>query len=528
MFNKFKQFKRLLYINWILARYGVDDLILSTGWFGALHYIRYINPWNWRRQRHLTRAKRLRLALETLGPIFVKFGQALSTRRDLLPDDIANELAKLQDRVPAFSSAVAIANIEQAFNQPLSTLFQQFTKEPLAAASIAQVHSAELHDGRKVVVKILRPNVESMIRRDVALLYALANLAERYLVISRCLQPCAVVAEFEATLLDELNLVCEAANASQLKRNFSGSKLLYVPDIIWSHTRKNVLVMEQIFGTPIANIELLKQQQVDLKRLAENGVEIFFTQVFRDCFFHADMHPGNIFIDIREPQYPVYMAIDFGIMGSLNPVDQRYLAENLLAFFKRDYRRVASLHVDSGWVPADTRVDQFEAAIRTVCEPIFERPLKDISFGQLLLSLFQTAGRFNMQIQPQLVLLQKTLLNIEGLGRQLYPDLDLWQTAKPYLEKWLKRQMGPRQLLKQVRQNLPLWLEKLPEIPDLIYYSLQRASQPAKSELLSIPVITKKSKRYCFLAGIACGVLVAAIVLLYIIPIHSTASFIMT
>lgn len=474
MLNKLKRIKRLIYINWILARYGVDDLVLSTGWFGALHYLRYCNPWNWRPQRKTTRAIRLRLALETLGPIFVKFGQALSTRRDLLPDDIADELAKLQDQVHFFDSRIAINLIEQAFDQPIALIFQQFDQLPLAAASIAQVHTAELHDGRKVIVKILRPDIEKIVRRDIALLYSLAKFTERYWHAGRRLKPLAVVAEFEQTLLDELDLVREAANASQLKRNFAGSDLLHVPDIIWSHTRKNVLVMERIFGTPIANIALLKEQQVDLKKLAENGVEIFFTQVFRDCFFHADMHPGNIFVDIQNPQHPKYMAVDFGIMGTLNPTDQRYLADNLLAFFRRDYRRVANLHVDSGWIPATTRVDQFEAAIRAVCEPIFERPLKDISFGQLLLNLFQTAGRFNMEIQPQLVLLQKTLLNIEGLGRQLYPDLDLWQTAKPYLERWVKQQVGPRNLWRRIQDNLPLWAEKLPEIPDLLYYALKR------------------------------------------------------
>jgi len=463
---------RLIQIHFILTRYGLDELILSLHLFRPLRFLIYFNPWNWRTNKKRLRGERLRLALAALGPIFVKFGQALSTRRDLLPADIADELAKLQDKVPPFSGELAKQMIEKTYGFPLTEVFCDFNIIPLASASIAQVHTAKFHDGKQIIIKILRPKVQKSIQKDVALLYVLAGLAERYWSEGRRLQPKAVVAEFERHLLDELDLLREAANASQLRRNFLNSPLLYIPEVYWNYTRKNILVQERIYGIPISDIAALKQHNINLKVLAEHGVKIFFTQVFRDCFFHADMHPGNIFVAPANPDSPQYLGVDFGIMGTLSPFDQRYLAENLLAFFNRDYQRVAELHVESGWVPADTPVDQFEAAIRTVCEPIFERPLKDISFGQLLLQLFQTAGRFNMQVQPQLVLLQKTLFNVEGLGRQLYPDLDLWATAKPFLERWLKQQVGPRAFLRKIRRNIPYWAEKLPDIPDLIYQTL--------------------------------------------------------
>ncbi|MGA7801754.1 MAG: ubiquinone biosynthesis regulatory protein kinase UbiB [Gammaproteobacteria bacterium] len=467
------QIWRALYINLVLMRHGLDEVILATHLFRPFRFLLYLAPWNWVRRRQGPRGIRIRRALEDLGPIFVKFGQILSTRRDLMPDDIAEELARLQDRVPPFPGERARALIEKAYGRPLSEVFLEFDETPLASASIAQVHAARLHDGRDIVVKVLRPDIEKVIRRDVSLMRYVAGLAEDYWREGRRLRPREVVAEFEKTLYDELDLLREAANASQLRRNFMGSALLYVPEVHWPDCRRNVMVLERISGTPIGDIASLRAQGIDFKGLAERGVEIFFTQVFRDNFFHADMHPGNIFVSPEGR----YVAVDFGIMGTLNPTDQRYLAENFVAFFRRDYRRVAELHVESEWVPASTRVDEFESAIRTVCEPIFERPLKDISFGQLLLRLFQTARRFNMQVQPQLVLLQKTLLNIEGLGRQLYPDLDLWQTAKPFLERWMSEQVGARAFVRNLRTNIPTWTESLPELPLLVHRTLEQASE---------------------------------------------------
>ncbi|RLA34503.1 MAG: ubiquinone biosynthesis regulatory protein kinase UbiB [Gammaproteobacteria bacterium] len=470
---------RLAHISWILLRFGLDDLVLATHLLRPLRFVRYLMPWYWVRGELGPRAVRLRLALEALGPMFVKFGQLLSTRRDLLPDDIADELAKLQDRVPPFPGPVARAVIEKAFDRPVTELFATFDENALASASIAQVHAAELHDGRKVVVKVLRPGIEKTIRHDIGLLKLVADLAERYWKEARRLRPREVVAEAEQVFIDELDLLREAANASQLRRAFEGSELLYVPEIHWPLTHRDVIIMERISGIPVSDVEAMRAAGVDFKLIAERGVEIFFTQVFRDSFFHADMHPGNIFVTPEDS----YIAVDFGIMGTLSPVDQRYLAENFLAFFKRDYRRVAELHVESGWVPAGTRVEAFESAIRTVCEPIFERPLAEISFGTLLLRLFQTARRFDMEVQPQLVLLQKTLLSIEGLGRQLYPELDLWQTAKPFLERWMSEQVGGRALLQGLKENLPLWAEKLPEMPGLVHRALTRIEElPAQRE----------------------------------------------
>ncbi len=464
------QFFRLIYISWVLMRHGLDELILATHLFRPFRILKLFMPWLWL-PRKGARGVRIRRALEDLGPIFVKFGQILSTRRDLLPDDIANELARLQDRVPPFPDAVARRIIETSLGRSIDELFARFEPTPFASASIAQVHGAVLHDGREVVVKVLRPAILPVIRRDIGLMYIIANQFERYWALGRQLRATEVVREFEKTILDELDLMREAANASQLRRNFQDSALLYVPDVYWEYTRSNVMVMERIKGIPISNIEQLRAAGIDLKTLAEHGVEIFFTQVFRDSFFHADMHPGNIFVS-NEGQY---LAVDFGIMGSLNPSDQRYLAENFLAFFNRDYRRVAQLHIDSGWVSKETRVDEFESAIRTVCEPIFNKPLRQISFGHLLLRLFQTARRFNMEVQPQLVLLQKTLLNIEGLGRQLYPELDLWQTAKPFLERWIREQIGPRAFIKHLKANVPMWAERLPQIPNMLYEVLQQS-----------------------------------------------------
>ncbi len=466
------QIMRLVNINYVLVRHGLDEIILATHLFRPFRIFYYLAPWNWLPRKREPRAIRIRRALEDLGPIYVKFGQILSTRQDLLPDDIAEELAHLQDRVPPFPGAQARALVEQAYKEPLDTVFRVFEETPLASASIAQVHTAQLHDGTEVVVKVLRPNIRKYIKRDITLLYTIAMLAERYWKDGRRLRPCEVIKEFEKILDDELDLLREAANASQLKRNFKDSGMLYVPEVYWPWCRQNVMVMERINGIPISNITELKAQGVDLKTLSEHGVEIFFTQVFQHNFFHADMHPGNIFVSPEG----IYMAVDFGIMGTLNPVDQRYLAENFLAFFRRDYRRVAELHVESEWVPSGTRIDEFETAIRTVCEPIFEKPLKEISFGNVLLRLFQTARRFNMEVQPQLVLLQKTLLNIEGLGRQLNPDLDLWKTAKPFLERSMSEQLGTRALLRNLKDSIPAWSETLPDIPVLVHSYLQQAT----------------------------------------------------
>ncbi|MEP3350435.1 MAG: ubiquinone biosynthesis regulatory protein kinase UbiB [Marinomonas sp.] len=423
------------------------------------------------------KGERLRLALESLGPIFVKFGQILSTRRDLLDDDIADELAKLQDKVPAFSGKVAQGIIERDLKAPVSELFAEFSVEPLASASIAQVHTAKLHSGEDVVVKVIRPNIEKTIGKDIKLLYTLAHLVNKISEDGRRLRPVEVVTDYEYTILDELDLAKEAANTGLLQRNFTDSDLLYVPQVYWDYSHRNVMVMERISGIPVADIPALNKANVNMKCLAERGVEIFFTQVFSHSFFHADMHPGNIFVDVTNPERPKYIALDCAIMGSLDDEDKNYLARNLLAFFQRDYRLVAELHVESGWVPKGTPVHAFESAIRSVCEPMFAKPLKDISFGQVLIGLFQTARRFNMEVQPQLVLLEKTLLNIEGLGRQLYPDLDLWVTAKPFLERWMREQMGPKRVMEEVRKQAPQWAGQLPQIPNLIFSALSQISQ---------------------------------------------------
>ena len=423
---KLKVFTRLLQIQRVLIRHGLDEYVQKTHLLRPLRFAFYLSPATWlERKRSGTRGERLRLALEELGPIFMKLGQVLSTRRDLLPADIADELAKLQDRVPPFSNQQARAIVEAAYGKTLEEVFASFDAEPLAAATIAQVHSAALKDGRQVVVKIVRPGIREKIERDLDVMYALAELALRYWSDGDRLRPVELVREYEKTILDELDLMREAGNASQLKRNFANSGLLYVPEVHWDYCRKNVMVMERIQGVLISNIEELKRRKVNIQRLSENGVEIFFTQVFRHNFFHADMHPGNIFVLADKPEAPRYAAVDFGIVGTLDPRDQYYLAENMLAFFDHNYRRIAQLHIDSAWVPTTTRVDELESAVRTVCEPIFQKPLSEISFAQVLMGLFETAQRFGISVQPQLLLLHKTLLQIEGLGRQLYPELDL-------------------------------------------------------------------------------------------------------
>ena len=462
---------RLARIVGIALRFGLDEFVLAGNPDGRLaRLLRAVLP---HRRLDAPRAVRLRQALEVLGPIFVKFGQVLSTRRDLLPTDIADELAKLQDRVPPFDPALAVTEIERSLEKPLAELFSQFDAEPIASASIAQVHFAVLRDGRDpptlAAVKILRPGMLTAIERDIALLDAAALLVEKLWADGKRLKPREVVAEFSKHLHNELDLMREAASASQLRRNFAASPLLAVPEIHWDWCSGSVMTMQRMRGIPVSQVDALRERGVDIPALARAGVEIFFTQVFRDGFFHADMHPGNIFVSTDEATRGQYIALDFGIMGTLTEVDKKYLATNFLAFFNRDYKRVAEAHLEAGWVPASTRVDELEAAIRSVCEPIFDRPLKDISFGRVLLQLFRASRRFNVEIQPQLVMLQKTLLNVEGLGRQLDPDLDLWKTAKPHLETWMNEQIGLRAFAQNVKNELPRWAAILPQLPRLTH-----------------------------------------------------------
>ncbi len=469
----FSRSRRLLLILRVAGRYRLQEFVAPEALPAALRLLLRLSPWR-NSQPGMSRGERLRRALEALGPVFIKFGQLLSTRRDLLPADIADELARLQDKVPPFDETLAAGIIESALGEPVSTLFARFESIPIASASVAQVHGAKLHSGEEVVVKVLRPDIEPVIRQDLALLYTLARLVQRYLPDGRRLRPVEVVADYELTILDELDLRREAANASQLRRNFEGSDLVYVPQVHWDYTRSNVMVAERISGIPVTDMAALEARGTDLKLLAERGVEIFFTQVFRDNFFHADMHPGNIFVNATDPANPRYIAVDCAIVGSLSDADQYYLARNLLAVFQRDYRAVAELHVECGWIPPDTRVQDFESAMRAVCEPVFERPISDISFGQLLIYLFSTARRFDMEVQPALVLLQKTLLNIEGLGRQLYPQLNLWDTAQPFLERWVQERYSPQSMLRRLQRHFPSWLEQLPQVPDAVLDNLQR------------------------------------------------------
>ena len=440
-----------------------------------------------------SRGERLRKALEELGPIFVKFGQLLSTRPDLVPEDISVELSSLQDNVPPFPSQLFKKNIELALDGSVDELFLSFEPDPLASASVAQVHAAVLADGRDVVVKAVRPNIEKTIRKDIALLYTLARLVKTYSEDGERLHPLEVVKDYESVIIEELNLQSEGANASLLRHNFANSPMLHVPEIYWPYSNKDVLVMERIYGIPVTDIDRLEAAGVDFKLLAQRGVEIFFTQVFEHNFFHADMHPGNIFVDATNPKSPTYIAVDCAIMGSLSSEDQFYMARNLLAMFQRDYRLVAELHIRSGWVPKDTSINDFTGAIRSVCEPIFQRPLSEISLGHMLIDLFTTARRFNMEVQPSLVLLQKTLLNIEGLGRQLYPDLDLWQTAQPYLEQWLKDRYSPKSMFNQLKRYAPDWLEHFPQIPPMIFQALKSAQNNETNDVAEQSVIRRKS-----------------------------------
>jgi ubiquinone biosynthesis protein len=504
-----RQFNRLRQLNRVILRHGLDDYFARSEARFMFKLARFFQPWHSNRYPEHSKEARLMLALQALGPIYVKLGQLLSTRRDLIPPAIADELARLQDKVQPFESALARRIIEQAFDTDIESLFSEFHEEPLASASIAQVHAATLSSGEKVVVKVIRPGIEKVIQRDIELMYTMARLLARLSTDGRRLRPVEVVADYEKTIYDELDLQREAANQALLRRNFAKSDKLYFPEVYWDYCHRNVMVSERIHGIPIGHIDELKAAGVDMKALAECGVEVFFTQVFRDNFFHADMHPGNIFVDATNPKKPTYIGIDCGIVGSLSRDDQRYLAENFVAFFNRDYRKVAQLHVDSGWVPPETSVEEFEGAIRTVCEPIFEKPLGEISYSQLLVRLFQTARRFNMEVQPQLVLLEKTLIYVEGLGRQLYPELDLWQTAKPYLERWLKEQVGLPSLVKALKENLPYWAEKLPEIPDLVYASLRMASREQRA--------TEVRKAYParhYLMGISGAFIIASALLL--------------
>ena len=501
---------RLVRIMRVALKYGLDELLLGHERFRWLRpTARAITFW---RDVSAPRAERLRLALQDLGPIFVKFGQMLSTRRDLLPADIADELAKLQDRVPPFSSGQVLATLTRAYAKPVEQVFRSFDRDPVASASVAQVHLAELPDGTPAAVKVLRPNIAATIDRDLALMHTGALLVEKLWSDGKRLKPRAVVAEFERTIHDELDLSREAANCSQLRRNFAHSPLLLVPEVYWDWCNSDVMVMQRMHGTPIGQRARLAEQGIDIKRLARAGVEIFFTQVFRDGFFHADMHPGNIFVAVDPADRGKYIALDFGIMGALSDRDKSYLAQNFLAFFRRDYRRVATAHIESGWVPPETRVDALESEIRAVCEPIFDRPLKEISLGRILVQLFKASRRFNVEIQPQLVLLQKTLLNVEGLGRELDPDLDLWVTAKPFLERWMHEQIGWRAVERRLRDEAPFLATALPLLPRLVYQRLSEAPPASEAAIRELAAAQRARNRWLVLIVILAAAATAVLI----------------
>ncbi len=510
---------RGIFIIWTVLRFGLDELVLSSfekPWIRLLTRIVSVG-----RNLRAPRGMRLREALESLGPIFVKFGQVMSTRRDLLPTDIADELARLQDRVPPFDSAIAIAIIEKAFGRPLAQIFATFDSVPVASASIAQVHFATLPDGREVAVKVLRPNMKPAIEKDLALMHMMAGWVERASADGKRLKPREVVAEFDKYLHDELDLLREAANAAQLRRNMQNLDLVMIPEMVWDFCMPDVMVMQRMKGVPISQIQRLRDAGVDMKKLARDGVTIFFTQVFRDGFFHADMHPGNIQVSLEPATFGRYISLDFGIVGTLTEIDKEYLAQNFSAFFRRDYKRVAELHIESGWVPASTRVDELEAAIRACCEPYFDRPLREISLGLVLMRLFQTSRRFHVEIQPQLVLLQKTLLNIEGLGRELDPDLDLWSTAKPFLEKWMLEQVGPEKLLAQLKAEAPAYAKLLPGLPRLLSQYLKDRPASHHRELLELLAEQKRTNK--LLQGIiygGTGFLLGLIVMQVVMKVH--------
>ena len=488
---------RGVFILWIVLRFGLDELLLSG--FKQPWLIRFTRVLTIGRNLSAPRGQRLRQALEHLGPIFVKLGQVLSTRRDLLPNDIADELAKLQDQVPPFPSDVAVASIERAFGRRVDEIFSRFDRVPVASASIAQVHFASLKNSsgqeREVAVKVLRPGMLKVIDKDLELMHTMATWLDRLSTDGKRLKPREVVAEFDKYLHDELDLVREASNATQLRRNMEGLNLVLIPEMVWDYCTREVIVMERMYGLPISHVDALRQAGVDIPKLARDGVTIFFTQVFRDGFFHADMHPGNIQVSVAPATFGRYVSLDFGIVGTLTEFDKEYLAQNFTAFFRRDYKRVAELHIESGWVPAHTRVDELESAIRSVCEPYFDRPLKEISLGMVLMRLFQTSRRFQVEIQPQLVLLQKTLLNIEGLGRQLDPELDLWSTAKPFLEKWMLEQIGPQRLWKQLKDEAPRLAKMLPELPRLVHAFLQRDHEEERRQLMDLIRMQQRTNR---------------------------------
>jgi ubiquinone biosynthesis protein len=517
---KLSNLYRILVIQRVLIRHGFDDIIFSIPILMPFRLVRYFLPWNWLGNQKNNRAKRIRLVFEELGPIFIKFGQILSTRRDLFSRDIADELQKLQDHVPPFPGQEAVDIVEKAYGQPVDQLFLEFDVNPLASASIAQVHPAKLLDGSDVVVKIVRPNLKKAIDQDIALMHKLAVFAEKYWSNGKRLKLRLVVAEFEKTILDELDMMREASNAAQIRRNHQGSKVLYVPKVYWDLTKPNILVIERVHGLNITHRDELLESGADLKLLAEQGIEMFFSQVFRDNFFHADVHPGNLFVVPKDEHGDWrYALVDFGIMGALSDFDQRYLAENFSAFLSRDYRRVARLHVESGWVPEATRVEEFEFAIRSVCEPIFDRALKDVSVGDLLLRLFQTAQRFDMEVLPQLLLLQKTLMNIEGMGRELYPDLDLWATAKPSLEAFMKERVGFESINRNMKENTPRWAVQLPTLPMAMLDLLDQMRtgrmriKTSDPQLSSIRKEIKVLRRTITLVIVGVGFLISAAVL---------------
>jgi len=509
---------RLFRIFLVLAKHRLD-LVLPADfsfpfWFRGILFVLRLLP-----NPKVSGGVCLRLALEELGPVFIKFGQVLSTRRDLFPDEIANELQKLQDQVPPFPTDQAKVLIEEALKRDIASLFAQFDDQPLASASVAQIYTATLDDGSDVIIKVIRPGVEKTIRRDLEVMFFVAGLTERWWQDGKRLHPVDIVSDYKHTILDELDLQLEAANASQLRKNWEGSDELYIPKIHWDLTRRNVMVMERIYGIGVADLDALRENNINIESLAVRGVEIFLTQVFEHNFFHADMHPGNVFVSYDHPDKPQYIAVDCAIIGSLTEEDKNYLARNLLAFFNKDYQQVARLHIESGWVPEDTDLHQFETVIRSVCEPVFEKPIKEISFAQFLINLFQTARKFNMEIQPQLVLLQKTLLNIEGLGRHIYPELNLWTTAKPFMEKWIRERYGPTALLKQLGNKAPDWFEKLPEIPQLAYDAMQELKLFGSYNQRQLEIVSqlheeiqqeRKRSRYTRLGGL---VLIASLLL---------------
>lgn len=518
------RFFRAWVILWVVLRYGLDELVLSSfrhPWLNLLRRVVTVG-----RRLDAPRGQRLRQALEELGPIFVKFGQVLSTRSDLLPPDVAKELAKLQDRVPPFDSKIAVETIEKSFRKPLEEIFLSFEHQPIASASIAQVHFATINDRqgleRQVAVKVLRPGMKRVIDKDLALMHMMAAWVEKLSSDGKRLKPREVVAEFDTYLNDELDLVREASNAAQLRRNMEGLDLVLVPEVFWDFCHQDVMVMERMHGIPISHVDKLRQAGVDIPKLARDGVTIFFTQVFRDGFFHADMHPGNIMVSVEEETFGRYISLDFGIIGALTEFDKEYLAQNFTAFFRRDYKRVAELHIESGWVPANTRVEALEAAIRSVCEPYFDRPLAEISLGMVLMRLFQTSRRFQVEIQPQLVLLQKTLLNIEGLGRQLDPNLDLWSTAKPFLEKWMLEQMGPQRFWTEVRAESTRYAKLLPELPRLLH-SYLRAQQNNHQLSLEQALLQEQRRTNRLLQALlygACGFVLGVVAVVMLVRLH--------